>query len=61
VFQRMVEGRGTTAAVPAIGRDLSRLFHRLVGRYGTMASMPDSGQDADVRIRIPAHWPDGRY
>jgi hypothetical protein len=23
-----------------------------------MASMPDPEQDADVRIRIPAHWPD---
>jgi hypothetical protein len=26
-----------------------------------MASMPDTGQDADVLIRIPAHWLDGRY
>jgi hypothetical protein len=23
--------------------------------------MPDTGQDADLRIRIPAHWPDVRH
>jgi hypothetical protein len=23
-----------------------------------MAYMPDTHQDADLRIRIPAHWPD---
>ena len=26
-----------------------------------MASIPDTGQDADVLVRIPAHWLDGRY
>jgi hypothetical protein len=36
-------------------RDLSQLSHGLTGQYRTMASMPDTGQDADLLIRIPAH------
>jgi hypothetical protein len=40
------------------GEDLSRFSHGLTGRGWTMASMPDIRQDADLRIRIPAHWPD---
>jgi hypothetical protein len=43
------------------GRNLSQLSHGLAGRCGTMVSMPDTEQDADLRIRIPAHWPDGRH
>ena len=52
------EGRADTAAGAAMGRDLSQLSHGLTGRHWTMASMPDTEQDADVRIRILAHWPD---
>jgi len=26
-----------------------------------MASMPDTRQDAELRIRIPVHWPDARH
>lgn len=40
---------------------ISQISHGLTGRHWTTASMPDTGQDLDVRIRIPAHWPDGRY
>src|SRR5947208_16779621 len=52
------EGRGDTAAGAAMGRDLSQISHGLTGRRWTMASVPDTEQYADVRIRIPAHWPD---
>jgi hypothetical protein len=38
--------------------DLSQFSHGLTGRCWTMASMPDTRQDADLRIRIPAHRPD---
>jgi len=38
-----------------------QLSHGLAGRCGTMASMPDTDQDADLRIRIPVHWPHGRH
>jgi hypothetical protein len=40
------------------GRSLSRISHGLSGRDRTMASSPDARQDADLPIRIPAHWPD---
>ena len=43
-----------------MGRDLSQISHGLTGRYGTMASMSGHRQDADVLVRIPAHWLDGR-
>jgi hypothetical protein len=43
------------------GRNLSQLSHGLAGRHGTMASMPDIDQDADLRIRIPAHCPDALH
>lgn len=59
--KQTVEGRADRAAGAAIGRDLSQISHGLTGRYGTMPSMPDTGQDADVLIRVPAHWLDGRY
>jgi hypothetical protein len=47
---------GSLAA--AKGRSLSQFSHGLTGRYGTTASLPDTWPDADLRIRIPAHWPD---
>jgi hypothetical protein len=53
--KQTVEGRADTPAGAAMSRDLSQISRRLTGRQWTMASMPDSGQDADVRIRIPAH------
>jgi len=40
---------------------LSQFSHGLAGRHGTMVSMPDTWQDADLPIRIPAHWPDERH
>ena len=49
------ESRADTAAGAAMGRDLSQISHGLTGRHWTMASMPDTEQDADVQIRIPAH------
>lgn len=49
--------RPRTAAA-AVGRGLSQISHGLTGRRWTMTSMPDTDQDADVRIGIPAHWPD---
>ena len=58
--KQTVEGRTDTTAGAAKGWDLSQISHRLTGRYGTMASMPDTRQDADLRIRIPAHWADAR-
>jgi hypothetical protein len=48
-------GRADTVAVVDNGRNVSQLSHGLTGRYGTMASMPDTRQNADLRIRIPAH------
>jgi len=51
------EGRADTAAGAAIDKDFSQVSHGVTGRHGTMASMSDTEQDADVRIRIPAHWP----
>jgi hypothetical protein len=51
------EGRAAAAGA-AMGRDFSQISHGLTGRHWTMASMPDPEQNADVRIRIPAHWPD---
>jgi hypothetical protein len=59
--KRKVEGRADTAAVAAKGGNLSQLSHGLTGRYRNMASMPDARQDAELRIRIPAHWPDARH
>jgi hypothetical protein len=49
-------GRRLRLALP--NRDLSQFSHGLSGRYGTMAPMPDIRQDAGLRIRTPAHWPD---
>jgi hypothetical protein len=43
------------SVVPRSHWDLSQLYHGLTGRYRTIASMPDTRQDADLRIRIPAH------
>ena len=40
---------------------LSQLSHGLTGRCRTTAPMPDIWQDADLRIRIPVHWPDARH
>jgi len=59
-LKQAVEARADTAAVAAMGRDLSQISYRLTGRSGTMASLPDNRQDVDVRIRIPAHWSDAR-
>lgn len=59
--KQTVEGRGTTAAVLAIGRNLSQRSHGLTGRYRIMASILDAGQDADQQIRTPVHWPDARH
>ena len=42
-------------------RNLSQLSHGLTGRYRTMTSLPDTGQDADLPIRIPAHGSDGLH
>ena len=50
-----------TAAVGAKCSNLSQLSHGLTGRYGTVAHLPDNRQDADLRIRILAHRPDGRH
>jgi hypothetical protein len=50
-----VEGRASTTVVAAKGGNLSHLSHGLTGRCGTMAPEPDTFQDANVRIRIPAH------
>jgi hypothetical protein len=52
------ESRADTAAGAAMGTDFSRISHGLTERHWIMASRPDTEQDADVRIRIPAHWPD---
>ena len=49
-------GRGPS---PARCGNLSQFSHKLTGRYRTTASMSARWQDADLRIRIPAHWPDG--
>jgi len=40
---------------------LSQFSHELTGRYGTMTHRPDTRQDADLRIRIPTHWPDSLH
>ena len=50
-----------TAAVAAKGRNLSQLSHGLTGRYRTTASRPDTRQDADLPVRMPAHGPEGRH
>ena len=47
---------GSRAA--AESRCLSQFSHELTGQYGTMTYMPDTGQDADLRIRTPAYCPD---
>ena len=60
VFQRMVE----VAARLLRYLQSAGISHGFLTDWpdGTgLWSMPDSGQDADVRIRIPVHWPDGRY
>jgi hypothetical protein len=56
--KRPVEGRASAAAIAARRRSLSQFSHGLTRRYRTMASMPDTQQDADLRIRTPAYWPD---
>jgi anti-sigma B factor antagonist len=56
--EQTVEVAARAAAVAVKGRSLSQFSHGLTGRYRTMASMPDTGRDADLRIRIPAHWVD---
>jgi hypothetical protein len=40
------------------GQGSLTVSHGLTGRYWTMASMPDTWQDADLPIRIPAHGSD---
>ena len=50
---------GSQAA--AKGRCLSQFSHGLTGRCGTMTYMLDTRQDADLRIRIPARWPDALH
>ena len=50
--KRTVDGPARAAAVAAKGGRLSRLSHRLTGRYRTIASLPDTRQDSDLRIRI---------
>lgn len=50
-----VEASAGTAAGAAKGRDLSPFSHGLTGRCWTMAPVPDTQQDAELRIRIPAH------
>ena len=49
------EGVADTAAGAAMDRNLSQISHELTGRHRTMASMPDSEEDPDMRIRIPAY------
>ena len=50
-------GRPTGAGTPAVlPRQESHSFLTECGRYGTAASMPGILQDADLQIRIPAHW-----
>jgi hypothetical protein len=56
---RKAEGRRHAYGAAKVG--ISRLSHGLGGRYGTAASMPDTLQDADLQIRIPAHWPDAGH
>jgi hypothetical protein len=56
--EQTVEVAARAAAVAVKGGSLSQFSHGLTGRYRTMASMPDTGRDADLRIRIPAHWTD---
>src|SRR5215475_9956141 len=51
----------TRTRAPKMGTRLSQLSHGLTGRYRTTASMPDTWQDGDLRIRIPAYRPDVRY
>src|ERR1700720_2566799 len=53
------EGRRHAYGAAKVG--ISQLSHGRGGRYGTAASMPDTLQDADLQIRIPAHWPDARH
>ena len=58
--KRKVEGRADTLrSLPRVG--ISQLSHGLTGRCRTTASMPDTRQDADLRIRIPAHCPDALH
>jgi hypothetical protein len=40
------------------GQGLSQFLTGLTGRYRIMASMPDTWQDTDLPIRIPAHGSD---
>ena len=55
-----LHGAGAHGAVARDG-NFSQLSHGLAGRYRTMAYTPDTRQDVDLLIRIPAHWPDGRH
>jgi hypothetical protein len=47
-----MDGQLMIAAVTPIGTRLSQISHGLDGRYRTRASIPDTGQDADMRLRI---------
>ena len=50
-----VGGSAAAYGWPLPNPDLSQFSHGLTGRCWTMASMLDTRQDADLRIRIPAH------
>jgi hypothetical protein len=56
--RQTVEARAAAAVVVGKDGNLSQLSHGLTGRYETTASVLDTRQDAYLRIRIPAHWPD---
>jgi len=42
----------------AKGRRLSQISHGLTGRYRTAGVSAGQSADADLPIRIPAHWLD---
>jgi hypothetical protein len=56
---RKADGRRHAYGAAKVG--ISQPSHVLDGRYGTAASMPGTLQDADLQIRIPAHWPDAGH
>ena len=53
-------GRGTGHRFRDPTWDLSQLSDGLTGRRD-YESLPDTRQDADLRLRIAAHWPDARH
>src|ERR1700747_2903525 len=49
------------ARVPHQGQESLTVFSRTDRTVRTMASPRDTRQDADLPVRIPAHWPDALY